>query len=35
MVLLFKLLAVLVVILTCAFFFGLLFNKGRNKGRRR
>lgn len=31
MALLFKLLAVLVVILTCAFFFGLLFNKGRRR----
>lgn len=29
--LLFKLLAVLVIILTCAFFFGLLFKKGRGK----
>lgn len=29
--LLFKLLAVLVIILTCAFFFGLLFRKGRDK----
>ncbi|SDD89863.1 hypothetical protein SAMN05216270_1093 [Glycomyces harbinensis] len=29
MILLFKLLAVMVVILTCAFFFGILFRKGR------
>lgn len=27
--LLFKLLAILVIILTCAFFFGILFRKGR------
>lgn len=29
--LLFKLLAVMVIILTCAFFFGLLFRKGRRR----
>lgn len=28
---LFKLLAVLVIILTCAFLFGLLFRKGRGR----
>jgi hypothetical protein len=27
----FKLLAILVVILTCAFFFGLLFKRGRGR----
>jgi hypothetical protein len=27
--LLFKLLAVMVIIMTCAFFFGILFQKGR------
>lgn len=31
MVLLFKLLAVMVVILVCAFVFGLLFKKGRRR----
>lgn len=31
MALLFKLLAVMVIILTCAFFFGILFKKGRGK----
>ena len=31
MMLVFKLLAVLVIILTCAFFFGLLFRKGRGR----
>jgi hypothetical protein len=31
MAIMFKLLAVLVVILTCAFFFGLLFSKGRRR----
>jgi hypothetical protein len=29
--LLFKLLAVMVIIMTCAFFFGLLFSKGRRR----
>lgn len=29
--LVFKLLAVLVIILTCAFFFGILFRKGRGR----
>lgn len=31
MVLLFKLLAVMVIILLCAFFFGILFRKGRGR----
>jgi hypothetical protein len=31
MAIMFKLLAVLVVILTCAIFFGLLFSKGRRR----
>lgn len=30
---LFKLLAILVIIMTCAFFFGLLFGKGRRRRR--
>ncbi|PRY60418.1 hypothetical protein B0I28_10222 [Glycomyces artemisiae] len=31
MAIMFKLLAIMVVILTCAFFFGLLFKKGRDR----
>jgi hypothetical protein len=31
MALLFKLLFVMVIILTCAFFFGILFRKGRGR----
>lgn len=29
--LLFKLLAIMVIILTCAFFFGILFQRGRKR----